>query len=65
MPIFDYECKHCDSIQTDILVQRFDSPAECPNCGTEMRRLISTPAFKFKQPGGVDRGHLMSIAKRK
>ena len=65
MPIFDYECKHCESTHTDILVKRYDTPTNCPDCGKEMVRLMSRPAFKFKNPGGVHRGHLISIADRK
>lgn len=64
MPIFDYLCKDCEEIHPDIMVKSYDVVTECPNCKTEMKRLLSRPAFKFKQPGGVDRGHLMSIAKR-
>lgn len=65
MPVFDYECKHCETSLPDQLVKRYDTPIDCPNCGNEMKRLMSRPAFKFKQPGGVDRGHLISIANRK
>jgi putative FmdB family regulatory protein len=65
MPIFDYLCKNCEEIHADILVKRFDTVTECPTCKKEMQRLLSRPAFKFKQPGGVDRGHTISIAKRK
>ena len=64
MPIFDYECKNCDEIHADIMVKRYDTVTNCPSCNEEMKRLMSRPAFKFKQPGGVDRGHLISIAKR-
>ena len=65
MPIFDYECTHCEESHPDILVKRYDSPTSCPKCGNEMKRLMSRPAFKFAQHGGTDRGRLISIAKRK
>ena len=65
MPIFDYLCKSCETITEDVLVKRFDEVQHCKECGTELNRLLSRPAFKFKQPGGVDRGHLISIADRK
>lgn len=63
MPIFDYLCKDCEKITKDVLVKRYDDVTHC-KCGTEMQRLMSRPAFKFKTAGGVDSGTLISIAKR-
>jgi putative FmdB family regulatory protein len=65
MPIFDYLCKDCETITEDVLVKRFDTVTHCDKCGAELKRLLSRPAFQFKEPGGVDRGRLISIAKRK
>ncbi|MBR7131778.1 MAG: zinc ribbon domain-containing protein [Lentisphaeria bacterium] len=32
MPIFRYHCQHCEA-DFELLLPRFDSPAECPSCG--------------------------------
>ncbi|MBE6375749.1 MAG: zinc ribbon domain-containing protein [Lentisphaeria bacterium] len=32
MPIFRYHCSKCDA-EFELLLSRFDSPAECPSCG--------------------------------
>ena len=34
MPLFRYKCKECSS-EFELLLARFDSPAECPECGSE------------------------------
>ena len=34
MPIFRYVCQEC-SAEFELLLPRFDSPAECPSCGSE------------------------------
>ena len=34
MPLFRYKCKDCD-FEFELLLARFDSPAECPECGSE------------------------------
>lgn len=45
MPIFEYECKGCRH-QFEALVRKSDVPA-CPSCqGTDLKRLLSTPALK-------------------
>ena len=34
MPIFRYKCLECQA-EFELLLPRFDSPAECPGCGSE------------------------------
>ena len=33
MPIFRYHCPECDA-DFELLLSRYDSPAECPKCGS-------------------------------
>jgi putative FmdB family regulatory protein len=51
MPIYEYECLSCDK-RTEIL-QRFDEAplTTCPECGGEVKKLLSAPAFQFKGSG--------------
>lgn len=51
MPIYEYECLNCHK-RTEVL-QRMDAPplASCPNCGGEVKKLISAPAFQLKGSG--------------
>ena len=51
MPIYEYECQQCGK-RTELL-QRFDDAplAACPDCGGEVKKLISSPAFQFKGSG--------------
>ena len=51
MPIYEYECLQCGK-RTEWLQRMSDPPlAACPQCGGEVRRLISAPAFQFKGSG--------------
>ncbi|QDT11537.1 FmdB family zinc ribbon protein [Planctomycetes bacterium K23_9] len=50
MPLYEYECKKCDST-VEVLVRSRDEQAECPDCGgKKLTRLMSataSPAMKF------------------
>lgn len=51
MPIYEYQCQACDH-RLEAL-QRISEPplATCPECGGELRKLVSAPAFQFKGSG--------------
>jgi putative FmdB family regulatory protein len=51
VPLYEYECKSC-GIRTEV-IQRVGAPAlgPCEECGGEMVRLLSAPAFQFKGTG--------------
>jgi putative FmdB family regulatory protein len=51
MPIYEYECLQCGK-RTELLQRLADAPlAACPQCGGEVKKLISSPAFQFKGSG--------------
>lgn len=51
MPIYEYECLNCGK-RTERLQKMSDAPlAVCPNCGGEVKKLISSPAVQFKGTG--------------
>jgi putative FmdB family regulatory protein len=51
VPLYEYECKSC-GIRTEV-IQRVGAPplGPCEECGGEMVRLLSAPAFQFKGSG--------------
>lgn len=51
MPLYEYECASCGH-RTEV-IQRVGAPpiGACTECGGEMKRLISAPAFQFKGTG--------------
>ena len=51
MPIYEYQCQSCGK-RTELL-QRMDDPplATCPECGGEVKKLVSAPAVQFKGSG--------------
>jgi putative FmdB family regulatory protein len=51
MPIYEYECLNCGK-RTEVLQRMSDAPlAACPDCGGEVKKLISAPAFQLKGTG--------------
>ncbi len=51
MPIYEYECKKCESV-FEILQGFNDKPAtKCEECGGRLKRLISVSAFHLKGSG--------------
>jgi putative FmdB family regulatory protein len=51
MPIYEYLCTGCN--QRHEIIQKFsDAPlTHCPQCGGDMKKLISSPAIQFKGSG--------------
>jgi putative FmdB family regulatory protein len=51
MPLYEYQCQEC--AETLEIVQRFsDEPQTiCPSCGGVLKKLISSPAIRFKGSG--------------
>lgn len=51
MPLYEYQCQEC--AETIEIVQRFsDEPQTiCPSCGGGLKKLISSPAIRFKGSG--------------
>ena len=51
MPIYEYQCNQCGK-RTELLQRMDDAPlATCPECGGEVRKLLSAPAVQFKGSG--------------
>lgn len=51
MPLYEYQCLNCGK-RTEVLQRLADAPlATCPECGGEVKKLISSPAFQFKGSG--------------
>lgn len=51
MPLYEYQCSKCgERIE---IIQKMSDPrySHCPKCGSEMRKLISSPAIQFKGSG--------------
>lgn len=51
MPLYEYQCLQCGK-RTEVLQRLGEAPiAVCPQCGGEVKKLISSPAFQFKGTG--------------
>ncbi len=57
MPIYEYHCPACD--KTFERFQKISDPplAECPECGKQVRRLISQTSFALKGGGWYKDGY--------
>ena len=51
MPLYEYEC--VTNGHRFERIQKFSDPpiATCPTCGSEVRKLLSSPAIQFKGSG--------------
>jgi putative FmdB family regulatory protein len=51
MPVYEYECRACGKLH-EIMQRYTDTPlAQCPDCGGELRKLISNTSFVLKGTG--------------
>ena len=57
MPLYEYQCKACDNKFEQR--QKFSDPpaTECPQCGGEVAKLISSSAFALKGGGWHAEGY--------
>ncbi len=51
MPLYEYQCLSCEDV-TEV-IQRMSDPllSTCEECGGELKKLVSAPAFQFKGSG--------------
>lgn len=51
MPIYEYQCRQCGD-RSEAMQKMADPPiSECEECGGELKKLVSAPAFQFKGTG--------------
>jgi len=51
MPLYEYECSKCHKKIEIIQKVGGTAPKKCPYCGGALKKLLSTPAIKFKGSG--------------
>lgn len=53
MPIFRYQCQECNS-EFELLLPRYDSPAECPKCGSvKLEKALNRVGVISSAPAGA------------
>ena len=51
MPLYEYQCTKCGQ-RVEIIQKISDPPySHCPKCGSDMKKLFSSPAIQFKGSG--------------
>ncbi len=51
MPLYEYECRGCGDV-SEVIQRMSDAPlSTCDECGGELKKLLSAPAFQFKGSG--------------
>lgn len=57
MPMYEYRCVACEC-QFELRQKFSDAPAsECPQCGGQVEKMISTAAFSLKGDGWYNTGY--------
>jgi putative FmdB family regulatory protein len=51
MPIYEYECEKCGSVQEVLRQPGGKSPKKCKNCGGKTHKIISQCTFALKGSG--------------
>jgi len=50
MPIFEYRCDKCKSIQEKLVLHNDEAPSLC-TCGGHLKRIVSRSSFHLKGTG--------------
>ena len=51
MPLYEYQCQKCGN-RSEVIQRMSDPPlATCEDCGGDLKKLLSAPAFQFKGTG--------------
>ncbi len=51
MPLYEYQCRSCGNV-SEVIQRMSDDPlSTCEDCGGELKKLLSAPAFQFKGSG--------------
>jgi putative FmdB family regulatory protein len=51
MPIYEYKCQSCEQL-IEVMQRMSEAPlTTCENCGGELKKQVSAPAFQFKGTG--------------
>ncbi len=60
MPIYEYECSGCDRV-IEVQQRISDSPLQvCPDCGGNVKKLVSVSSFQLKGGGWYADGYSSS-----
>ncbi len=62
MPVYEYECPQCEKV-LEVQQRMTDDPlSACPDCGGEVKKLISMSSFQLKGGGWYADGYGASSA---
>ncbi|MCF6186628.1 MAG: zinc ribbon domain-containing protein [Desulfobulbaceae bacterium] len=57
MPVYEYECPQCEKVH-EVQQKMTDKPlSTCPECGGEVKKLISVSSFQLKGGGWYADGY--------
>jgi len=57
MPIYDFKCEKCFSVEEDVLVESSITEYRCKRCGGFMIRLFTGGSFQLKGSGWYKDGY--------
>lgn len=56
MPIYEFKCDDCAEVFEELVGLNDETPPQCPKCGKESRKLLSTTVNRISDsPGGHPR----------
>lgn len=64
MPVYEYECSQCNKV-LEVQQRMTEAPlSSCPECGGEVKKLISMSSFQLKGGGWYADGYGSSSEKK-
>ncbi len=65
MPVYEYECPACDKV-FEVQQKMSDAPlSSCPDCGGEVKKLVSMSSFQLKGGGWYADGYSSASSGKK
>lgn len=65
MPVYEYECPQCEKVH-EVQQRMTDEPlSTCPECGGEVKKLISVSSFQLKGGGWYADGYSAGAPEKK
>lgn len=62
MPVYEYECSECDNVFEVQQKMSEDPVKSCPECGGDVRKLMSMSSFQLKGGGWYADGYSSASA---
>lgn len=65
MPLYEYVCSQCKSLEEHLVLNKKDTPTKCKKCGGKLKQVISQSSFQLKGDGWYKSSYQNKGSKKK